>query len=318
MKILVSGAAGFIGSHVCERLLGEGHQVIGLDCFTDYYSRGIKEANLAGALSVSSFCLCEDDLNEASLDLLLDGCDLVIHLAAQAGVRSSWGEEFGQYLHHNIAATQKLLEAMKNFPGLRLVYASSSSVYGDAALFPTAEDCLCRPLSPYGVTKLAAEHLCRLYQQSFGFSVVILRFFTVYGPRQRPDMAFHRFIRAMLEGREIIIWGDGRQSRDFTFVNDIVDGIMAAGFREEALGQTFNLGGGNQASVNRVIDILQDKIGVKARVVYREKARGDVRDTLADISLAARLLGFAPRFGLEQGLQEEVEWLRTVIDAPEK
>jgi UDP-glucose 4-epimerase len=180
---------------------------------------------------------------------------------------------------------------------------------------PTAEDCLCRPLTTDGVSKLAAEHLCRLYQQSFGLSVVILRFFTVYGPRQRPDMAFHRFIRAMLEDREISIWGDGRQSRDFTFVNDIVDGIMAAGFREEAVGQAFNLGGGNQASINRVIDILQDKIGVKARVARREKAEGDVRDTLADISRAARLLHFAPRFGLEQGLQEEVDWLQASFDS---
>jgi len=313
MRFLVTGAAGFIGSQVCERLLSLGHQVMGVDCFTDYYPRAIKEANLAPSRDHRDFSFVEQDLVAADLASLLDGVEVVIHLAAQAGVRRSWGANFTVYTHNNLLSTQALLEAAKLTGLARLVYASSSSVYGDTRDLPMRETSACWPVSPYGVTKLAAEHLCLLYHRNFGLDTVSLRYFTVYGPRQRPDMAFHRFIRALLEGGEIRLFGDGEQSRDFTFVSDVVSATVSAALEPAAEGRVFNIGGGHRASVNQVIARLEEITGAKARITRLEVAKGDVRDTEADCSLAREVLGFAPDYDLDAGLAAEVQWVREAL-----
>jgi UDP-glucose 4-epimerase len=314
MRFVVTGAAGFIGSTVCERLLARGHEVAGVDCFTDYYPRRLKELNLQAARDHRAFALHRADLVELDLEPLVQEADAVIHLAAQAGVRRSWGAEFAHYTHNNITATQRLLEAAKAAPGLgRVVYASSSSVYGDAQVLPMQEDAACWPVSPYGVSKLAAEHLCSLYHRNFGVPAVSLRYFTVYGPRQRPDMAFHRFIRAMLTGGEIRLFGDGEQSRDFTFVADIAEATIAAATAPEAEGRVLNLGGGHRATVNQVLDRLAEITGGRATVRREAVAKGDVRDTSADTSRAARVLGFAPAYDLDRGLAEEAAWVQEML-----
>jgi UDP-glucose 4-epimerase len=314
MRFVVTGAAGFIGSTVCERLLARGHEVAGVDCFTDYYPRRLKELNLQAARDHRAFALHRADLVELDLEPLVQEADAVIHLAAQAGVRRSWGAEFAHYTHNNITATQRLLEAAKAAPGLgRVVYASSSSVYGDAQVLPMQEDAACWPVSPYGVSKLAAEHLCSLYHRNFGVPAVSLRYFTVYGPRQRPDMAFHRFIRAMLTGGEIRLFGDGEQSRDFTFVADIAEATIAAATAPEAAGRVLNLGGGHRATVNQVLDRLAEITGGRATVRREAVAKGDVRDTSADTGRAARVLGFAPAYDLDRGLAEEAAWVQEML-----
>jgi UDP-glucose 4-epimerase len=314
MRFLVTGAAGFIGSAVSERLLAKGHEVVGVDCFTDYYPRRLKELNLEPARSHAAFDFREADLAVMDLPPLVREVDAVIHLAAQAGVRRSWGQEFDHYLRHNIQATQRLLEAAKAAPELRrLVYGSSSSVYGDTRTLPMQEDAACWPVSPYGVSKLAAEHLCGLYHRNFGVPAVSLRYFTVYGPRQRPDMAFHRFIKAMLTGGEIRLYGDGEQSRDFTFVADIAEATIAAATAPDAAGLVMNLGGGHRATVNQVLDRLADITGGRATVRREAVAKGDVRDTFADISRAAKVLGFSPTYDLERGLAQEAAWVREML-----
>ena len=313
MRILITGAAGFIGSQVSEQLLEKGHLVRGIDCFTDYYSRRLKEMNLQAARDHRGFEFIEQDIMEAGTDRLLADVDAVIHLAAQAGVRRSWGAQFQVYTHNNVLTTQKLLEAVKERGGIRLVYASSSSVYGDTPDLPMVESGRCQPVSPYGVTKLAAEHLCTLYHRNFGVDAVSLRFFTVYGPRQRPDMAFHRFIRALLEDGEIRLFGDGGQSRDFTFVADVVQAAVNAALTPGNGGGVFNIGGGARVSVNQVIAMLEEITGRKARVNRLETAKGDVRDTEADTSRARELLDFDPRFDLAQGLAREVQWVREML-----
>lgn len=310
MNFLVTGAAGFIGSAVCERLLELGHVVRGIDCFSDYYARGLKEANLAALRGQPAFELIEADILQVEPARLLEGVEVVIHLAAQAGVRRSWGANFALYTHHNLLTTQRLLEAAKDLNPLRLVYASSSSVYGDTRELPMRETSACWPVSPYGVTKLAAEHLCGLYHKNFGVAVASLRYFTVYGPRQRPDMAFHRFIRALLEGTPIRLFGDGGQSRDFTFISDVVEATLAAALTPEAVGGVFNIGGGSRVSVNQVIAMLEEITGRRTEVERLEEAKGDVRDTEADTRRAREVLGYQPRMELEQGLAAQVAWVR--------
>ncbi len=310
MNFLVTGAAGFIGSRLCERLLSEGHAVKGIDCFTDYYPRPLKEANLAGLKGQEGFSLIEADIMDLTPGELLDGVEIVVHLAAQAGVRRSWGENFAIYTHNNLLTTQRLLEAAKEMPLKRLVYASSSSVYGDTSDLPMREASACWPVSPYGVTKLAAEHLCGLYHKNFGVDTVSLRYFTVYGPRQRPDMAFHRFIRALIEGGTIKLFGDGGQSRDFTFVDDVVAATMSAALAPQATGRVFNVGGGSRVSVNQVIAMLEDITGELAKVERLAVAKGDVRDTEADCSAAREILGYAPQVSLASGLAAETAWVQ--------
>jgi UDP-glucose 4-epimerase len=308
MRALVTGAAGFIGSHLCERLLAEGADVAGIDCFTDYYPRTFKNANLAALAINPRFTLVEARVQDADLPRLLDGITHVFHLAAQAGVRKSWGGEFRHYTENNIEATQVLLEACAKSNLHRLVYASSSSVYGDAAAIPMREDELPHPISPYGVTKLAGEHLCRLYHANFGVPSVSVRYFTVYGPRQRPDMAFHRFLRAALTGQPVHVYGDGRQTRDFTFISDAVSATVAAGTRETA-GHVYNVGGGSRVSVNEVLTLVGRLVGKPLDIRYEAAQKGDMRDTYADTSLAKRDFAYAPSITLEEGLDTELRWL---------
>lgn len=313
MRCVVTGAAGFIGSQLAKRLLADGHDVVGIDAFTPFYPRALKLANIHGLLAARCFRLVEADLAHADLAPLLADAEWVFHLAAQAGVRSSWGGEFATYTACNISATQRLLEAAARAPWLRrLVYASSSSVYGDAAVLPVTEDAPTRPLSPYGVTKLAAEHLCTLYAHSFGVPAVSLRYFSVYGPRQRPDMSFHRFGKALLHGGEIVVYGDGRQTRDFTYVGDVVEATARAASAAGVEGEVFNIAGGSQASVHDVIATMEAISGRTARVRHERAAHGDARDTAADTSKARRMLGFAPAVALRQGVEAEWAFLETL------
>lgn len=312
MKALVTGAAGFIGSHLSEALVAAGADVVGVDCFTDYYARDVKESNLAALMNRPKFRFVEAGLQTADLPALLDGVTHVFHLAAQAGVRHSWGTQFLEYTSHNVDSTQRLLEAVKHRTLHRFVFASSSSVYGDVAAIPMREDAYLQPLSPYGVTKLAAEHLCHLYFANYGVPTVSLRFFTVYGPRQRPDMAFHRFIRAAFDGRPITLYGDGGQTRDFTFISDIVGANLAAGDRGRP-GAVYNIGGGSRVSINHVLELIGTVTRRPLDIRQEDSQKGDMRDTFADTSRARADLGFSPRLTLEQGLEEECAWLARVM-----
>jgi len=312
---IVTGAAGFIGSTLTDRLLEDGWDVIGIDSFEDYYPREYKERNLASARSHPAFTLIERNLlalaaDSEAFDALVGGADVVFHLAAQAGVRASWGASFSIYTDNNILATQLILESARRTGLAKLVYASSSSVYGDTDVLPMREDARCRPFSPYGVSKLAAEHLCYLYWRNFGVETVSLRFFTVYGPRQRPDMGFHKFIRAVLEERPITVYGDGEQTRDFTYVSDIVDGLVSAAGVPG--GGVYNLGGGSRVSLLSVLETLQGVMGTPIRLERVGKQAGDVRDTAAELTQARSALSYAPRVGLAEGLAEEVAWLRVL------
>jgi len=311
MKSIVTGAAGFIGSHLAERLIRDGHDVWGVDRFFDNYPRRLKESNLSQLISHSRFRLVEGDLTRLDLDELLRDVTFVFHLAALPGVRTSWGREFVHYTHNNILATQSLLEACKGNGIKKFVYASSSSVYGDTTDLPMREEGQTRPVSPYGVSKLAAEHLCYLYWKNFGVPTVSLRYFTVYGPRQRPDMSFHIFMKALLADEEIPLYDDGGQSRDFTFCSDIVEGNLAAALYPGA-GDVFNLGGGSRITLSEIIRMIETISGRKARLKRLERQKGDVRHTEAETSRAKEKLGFAPRVALADGLAQEWEWIRNL------
>jgi nucleoside-diphosphate-sugar epimerase len=313
MKALVTGAAGFIGSHLTGHLLDRGIEVIGLDGFTDYYARERKEANLAPLRGRVGLRFVEAHLQDTDLGALLEGVTHVFHLAAQAGVRKSWGKDFRVYTTNNVDATQMLLEACVGRPIDRFVYASTSSVYGDVAPMPMREDARLQPVSPYGVSKLAAEQLCHLYFFNYQVPTVALRYFTVYGPRQRPDMAFHRFLRAAHLGEPITVYGDGEQTRDFTFVADAVEATYLAGERGVA-GRVYNIGGGSRVSVNDVLAIVEQIVG-RPLIVKREAAqKGDMRDTYADTSLAQADLGFSPTASLADGLSAEYAWLKPLLE----
>lgn len=308
MRALVTGAAGFIGSHLALRLCGDRHSVVGIDSFTDYYDVTLKRER-ANTLIEAGVELLEADLNDTDLDQLLDGIDVVFHQAGQPGVRASWGSEFSTYTRCNIAATQKLLEASRGKTSLRrLVFASSSSVYGDAEHYPTSEKDRPQPVSPYGVTKLAAEHLCTLYATNFGVPAVSLRYFTVYGPGQRPDMAFTRFTKAALRGEDITVFGTGEQVRDFTYVDDVVEANVLAAERDVEPGSVFNVSGGSHASVNDALAILEELVGHAISVNRQESVAGDVKRTGGDTSAIRSSLGWQPRIGLREGLARHLRW----------
>lgn len=314
-RALVTGAAGFIGSHLAERLIDEGFEVIGIDSFEDYYPRWMKEANLENPRHSPKFTLVEGNLLSDSLfgsaktASNLKNIDYVFHEAAQAGVRSSW-KQFQGYVNNNILATQRLLEFIKGSGIRKFIYASSSSVYGNADSLPIKEDSPTSPLSPYGATKLAAENLCHLYCQNFDVPVVSLRYFTVYGPRQRPDMGLHKFITAMLNDEEVEIFGDGKQTRDFTFVSDIVEAtLLAAG---APTGEVLNIGGGTRIALIDAVALIESLTGKKAGIKWMNAQKGDVQDTWADIERARECLGYEPKVSFEQGLRAEISWIEKV------
>lgn len=312
MKVLVTGAAGFIGSTLSEKLLDNGFEVIGVDSFYDYYPRNIKEKNLVNSLDHNNFEFIESDILSIDWNNLLNKVEGVFHQAAIAGVRASWGLKFDQYVHNNILGTQRLLESCKDKELKKIVYASSSSVYGDTDELPIRESSPTKPVSPYGVTKLSAEHLASLYYKGYGVQTISLRYFTVYGPRQRPDMAFHKFISAIMNGEEIEIYGDGEQTRDFTFIDDIVDANIQA-FNSDISGEVYNVGGGSRIKLIEAIKMIEEIVGKKANLIYTEPQRGDARHTFSDVSKAETDFGYSPKTDLRSGLEKHHKWLKQNI-----
>ena len=314
MKIIVTGAAGFIGSHLCERLLTTpSNEVIGVDTFIGPTTHELKQKNILNLLPHSRFRLIETDLLKADLNLLLQDVDVIYHLAGMPGVRASWGNDFDPYVTNNILVTQRLLEAAKNKPLKKFIYASTSSVYGEKN-GKVSEDAYLSPLSPYGITKLSGEHLCQVYYKSYQIPLVMVRFFTVYGPRQRPDMAFHRFIAQILQEKPVTIFGDGTQSRDFTYISDCIDGIEPLAYADHVIGETFNVGGKERATVNDVISLIEKITAMKAKIHYFEKISGEPLHTWADISKATKLLNYNPRVTLKEGLIKEVNYIHSVYN----
>jgi UDP-glucose 4-epimerase len=315
-RCLVTGVAGFVGSHLAEALVEAGYEVVGVDSFVDYYPRSIKERNLVQLRRQSGFHFVEADLATADLKDLLSGTTHVFHQAGQAGVRASWDADFPSYVVNNILVTQRLLQAVRRSPVRAFVFASSSSVYGNTPELPTSEQALPMPVSPYGTTKLAAEHLCRLYAETFGIPAVCLRYFTVYGPRQRPDMAFHKLCTALLDGSVFELYGDGNQTRDFTYVADIVRAnLVAAASAANHAGRVFNIGGGNRVTLNAVIQLLESITGRHLNRKAAARQAGDARHTYADCSAAEASLGFKPQWKLEAGLEAQLASLREVVPA---
>jgi len=309
VRALVTGVAGFLGSTLAEALRATGFEVVGVDAFTSHYDPAVKRANLSRLRSDRGFRFVEGDLREADFGPLLDGVSHVAHLAALPGVRSSWGDSFHEYAEHNVVATQRLLESVRGKPLVKVAVASSSSVYGAARHAPTPEDEPRRPISPYGVTKLATEALVHAYRVEYGIPALALRYFTVYGPRQRPDMGFHRFFEAGRQGKPLTVYGDGRQTRDFTFVDDAVAATVASLTRDTPE-FAYNVGGGHQVELRDVLDRIERLVGRPIERRHVEPQHGDPRDTSADTTLARRDLGYEPRTTLEQGLTRQWEWQR--------
>ncbi|TYQ10702.1 UNVERIFIED_ORG: nucleoside-diphosphate-sugar epimerase [Gordonia westfalica J30] len=316
MTALITGVAGFVGHGLATALLSRGERVIGIDAITDYYDPRLKRENLRSLTNNPDFQFHEVSLADAPLDDLLKGATTVFHQAGQPGVRKSWGRDFATYSVNNVEATQTLLEAVMRADGVeKVVYASSSSIYGDAERYPTSEVTTPSPRSPYGVTKLAAEHLCSLYAANFGVPTVSLRYFTVYGPGQRPDMAFTRFLTAAHLGSDITVLGDGEQRRDFTYVADVVRANIAASEASSNPGSVYNVAGGSNVSVNEVLDTIRGFTEKKLNVVYKDSVAGDVRKTGGDTTAIRRDLGWVPSISLDEGLERQFAWAKTMAES---
>ncbi|MDT8860606.1 NAD-dependent epimerase/dehydratase family protein [Alkalihalobacillus sp. MEB130] len=312
MNILVTGAAGFIGSHLCERLLEDSkNHVFGIDSYIGPTPQKIKKGNVTSLLNHPRFTFYEEDLASIKWEFRLQNIDYVFHLAGMPGVRSSWGTDFREYVKNNIEVTQNMLEASKHVPIKKFIYASTSSVYGEKS-GKVSEDAILEPMSPYGITKLTGEYLCHVYRESFGVPTVILRYFTVYGPRQRSDMAFHRFIKSVIEDKPVTIYGDGTQTRDFTFVRDCARATASVMHAERVIGETINIGGKERASVNEVISQIERLLNKKANIHYAKAAIGEPKHTWADISKAESLLAYKPQYELQAGLKEEIEYIKNI------
>lgn len=321
-SVLVTGAAGFIGSHLCDALVARGERVVGLDDFNPYYEPALKRRNIAHLSGQPGFTLIDRDINSLGndeIDALIAKSGAVYHLAAQVGVRASW-DDFNSYVIRNITLTHRLLEAARRTISAggklhRFVLASTSSIYGDAEDLPTAEAALALPVSPYGVTKLAAEQLALLYAVNFGVPVTALRLFSVYGPRQRPDMGFNIFFDSVLKAAPIEIFGDGRQTRDFTYVSDVIAAMLAAATADGVIGEVINVGGGHRVSLIEVLDEIERVVGHPVDRKFTSPMKGDARHTAAEISKARALLSYAPAVSLSEGLRAEWEWIRDQVPA---
>ena len=307
-RVVVTGAGGFVGSHLVETLLARGDSVVGIDCFTPYYDPEAKRQNLDAARDHDAFTLVEADLRDADLMPLLEGADVIFHQAAQPGVRLSWSNGFGEYASHNVLATQRLLEAARDSDVARVVYASSSSVYGNQNRYPTVESDLPRPYSPYGVTKLAAEHLCGLYAENWGLHTIALRYFTVFGPRQRPDMSIHRLCEAALTGVAFPRFGDGRQVREFTYVTDIVAANLRAADAVVDPGTVVNIAGGGEIELNGLIETVGDLAGAAVEIEDHPAQAGDAKRNGGATDRAHELLGWAAEVGLRDGIAAQLAW----------
>ena len=317
MRAVITGTAGFIGSRLAAEALRLGWPVAGIDCLRTYYDVGQKRANLAALEPVTGFEFTCADLATADLVPLLEGADVIFHLAGQPGVRGSWNAGFNDYCIDNVLATQRLLEAAVTAGVRRVVYSSSSSIYGDADSYPVTELALPRPISPYGVSKLAGEHLCLAYAATGQIDAVALRYFTVYGPGQRPDMAMHRLIRAALTGAPFELYGDGGQIRDFTYVSDVVAAnVLAAAAPLPAGSAVVNVAGGSQATLAEVIEIIEEAAGIGINLIAGGPQAGDVRRTGGDTAAAAGLLEWQPRIALEEGITRQLEWQATLNPVP--
>jgi nucleoside-diphosphate-sugar epimerase len=305
-RCLVTGAAGFIGSNLCEGLLAKGHEVVGLDAFIPYYDRSVKEANLVVARAHDAFTFHELDLRDAALAPVVEGCDVIFHEAAMPGLMRSW-DDLELYATCNLLATERLLNAARDAEVSHFIHISTSSVYGKEATGD--EETPPHPFSPYGVTKLAAEHLCRAYEVNFGVPVTVLRYFSVYGPRQRPDMAYNILARTLMNGEPFTMFGDGEQTRSNTYVSDCVAAtVLACENKSAAVGQTFNVGGGEIVSLNEVVRILEELTGRKAQITRKDPRPGDQKHTAANIEKARRILGYNPTTRVIDGLRAQVEW----------
>ncbi len=309
-QIIVTGSAGFIGSTLVEKLLDQDHIVTGIDSFTDYYSLRIKEENIKNCLSQKNFSLIKGDLEKLDLPKLFHDVEYIFHLAAQPGVRKSWGDDFKIYNKNNIIVTQKILESLKDHPTLKkFVLASSSSVYGNQSGILNEETSLTRPVSPYGVTKLAAENLTNLYHKNFQIPTVSLRYFTVYGPKQRPDMAFTRFLYSLINKKKIVIYGNGEQTRDFTYVDDIISATINSAISKN-VGEIFNIGGGSVISIKEIIEIMQNLTESNSEIEFNSEQKGDVKHTHADINKSKKLIQYVPKTNISTGLKSQFNYIK--------